>query len=318
MTQTIEKKNIKLIVVDIDGTLLNSKMELSERNEKALKAAAAMGVQIAFATGKTYNSAKHLFEKLELKAPGIFVQGLLTYDAGGSITHQQVLSTAVCRKVITFAEDRGYFLLAYSGGRILTRSVNQTIYDQMAKYHETLEPAGSLYNILGEVPINKLVAIGEDSRAIKALRWQLNTMLDGSARVVQAGVPNMLEVLPTGVSKGSALKMLTKDLRIPADQVMAIGDAENDIEMIQFAGLGVAMGQADETVKSHAKYVAPTHDEDGVADAIEKFILPEPKPAPEAVVVTDGKTAEAASSSPEVKPESEAKSAKDGTGEKKS
>ncbi len=307
MAVQAEKKDIKLIVIDIDGTLLNSKMELSERNEKAIKAAAAKGVQIAFATGKSYNAAKHLFEKLELKAPGIFVQGLITYDASGSITHQQVLSTAVCRKVITFAEERGFYLLAYSGARVLTRTVNQRIYDEMAKYHEILEPAGSLYNLLGEVPINKIVAIGEDGRATKALRWQLNTMLDSSARVVQAGIAHMLEIVPAGVSKGSALKMLTKDLRIPADQVMAIGDAENDIEMIQFAGLGVAMGQADDAVKSHAKYVAPSHDEDGVADAIEKFILPAPEPAAEVTAKAE---------SPDTSTPPEAKSGKDGAGEK--
>lgn len=309
MAVQAEKKDIKLIVIDIDGTLLNSKMELSERNEKAIKAAAAKGVQIAFATGKSYNAAKHLFEKLELKAPGIFVQGLITYDASGSITHQQVLSTAVCRKVITFAEERGFYLLAYSGARVMTRAVNQRIYDEMAKYHEILEPAGSLYNIIGDVPINKIVAIGEDGRATKALRWQLNTMLDSSARVVQAGIAHMLEIVPAGASKGSALKMLTKDLRIPADQVMAIGDAENDIEMIQFAGLGVAMGQADDAVKSHAKYVAPSHDEDGVADAIEKFILPPPEPVAE---VTAKAESPDASKAPETKPNT------DGAGEKSS
>ncbi|MDX2162751.1 MAG: HAD family hydrolase [bacterium] len=280
-TLTAERKDIRLIVVDIDGTLLNSQMELSARNEKALKAAQEQGVQIAIATGKTYGAAQYLFDRLGFKTPGIFVQGLLTYDAAGTITHQQVLSPAVARQAITFAEDRGFTLLVYSGARILTRTRDEKLYAEMAKYHETLEPAGPLVNILNDMPVNKVVAIGADARAIKALRWQLTSVLGGTARVMQAGIPNMLEVLPPGVSKGSALKMITKDMRIPADSVLAIGDAENDIEMLEFAGIGVAMGQAEQAVKDKANYVAPTHDEDGVADAIEKFVLPILPPAPE-------------------------------------
>ncbi|MFN8526992.1 MAG: Cof-type HAD-IIB family hydrolase [Anaerolineae bacterium] len=278
MTQTTTKKDIKLIVVDIDGTLLNSRKELSERTEKALKAALAMGVQIAFATGKTHNSAKALFDKIAFKAPGIFTQGLTLYDAEGKVTQQHTLPSDVCRQAITFAEDRGFVMLAYSGGRILAKAHNQQLFDEMAQYHELLEAVGPLQNVLNTAPINKLVAVGLDARSIKALRWQLNSVLGGSVRLVQAGINTMLEILPPGVSKGSALKLLTKDLRIPADSVMAIGDAENDIEMIQFAGWGVAMGQAEQNVKDAADFVAPSNDDDGVAVAIETFVLPDPVP----------------------------------------
>ncbi len=276
MTQTTNKKDIKLIVIDLDGTLLNSDHEVSDRNEKALKMALAQGVQVAFATGKTYLSAQHLFEKLAFKAPGIFVQGLTLYDADGNITHQQVLNPVIARQIITFAEDRGFVMLAYSGTKIMARAYDKKLFDEMAKYHETVEAVGALQNVLGVMPINKLVAIGTDQRSAKALRWQLGVQLEGGIRLMQAGIPNMLEILPPGVSKGSALKLLTKDLRINADSVLAIGDAENDIEMLQFAGVGVAMGHAEQKVKDAADYIAPTNDEDGVADAIEKFVLPPP------------------------------------------
>jgi Cof subfamily protein (haloacid dehalogenase superfamily) len=279
MTQTNEKKDIKVVVVDIDGTLLNSKMELSERNEKAIKAAAAQGVQIVLATGKTRNSATALYEKLGIKTAGIFLQGLSLYDSEGKVTHQLTLDPNIARQVITYAEDRGFEIFAYSGLRILTRSSAQRYNESLIKYHESCEVIGALHNIVGELPINKLMVVGKDGRSITALRWQLNLQLGKSARIMQAGIPEMLEVLPPGASKGAALKMLTKDLRVPADSVMAIGDAENDIEMIQFAGVGVAMGQAAQPVKDAANYVAPSNDEDGVADAIEKFVLPPPPAA---------------------------------------
>lgn len=275
------KKEIKLVVIDIDGTLLNSNNELTERVEKALKAAMAQGVQIAFATGKTRSAVEAILDRLNLKAPGIFIQGLVIYDADGKITHQQSLQPAIARQVITYAEDRGFSLLAYADGRILAKTMDEKLFDAMAKYHETIEVAGSLQNLLSEMPINKLVAVGNDARSVKALRWQLTAQVGGGARLVQAGIAEMVEILPPGASKGSALKILTKDLRIPAENVMAIGDAENDIEMIQFAGVGVAMGQADQKIKDMATYVAPTNDEDGVADALEKYVLPKPVKAPE-------------------------------------
>jgi hypothetical protein len=301
MTQPTDKRTIKLIVVDLDGTLLNSAHQVSDRNEKAIKAALAQGVQVAFATGKTYLSAARLFEQLDFKAPGIFVQGLTLYDADGKITHQSTLNATAARQIITFAEDRGFFMLAYSGSRIVARRHDAKIFDEMAKYHETIEAVGALQNMLGEMPVNKLVAIGADARSAKALRWQLGVQHEGVIRTVQAGIPNMVEILPPGVSKGSALKLLTKDLRIAPENVLAMGDAENDIEMLQFAGVGVAMGHADAKVKEAADDIAPTNDEDGVAVMIEKYVLPAPiaeKVQPQTQPSADAKKASAPATTP--------------------
>lgn len=289
MTQTKEKKEIKAIAIDLDGTLLNSDMVVSPRTEKAIKAAAEQGVHIIIATGKTRNSAIDIYKQLGVKTAGIFLQGLSMHDEDGVVTHQVTLNDNIARQVITFAEDRNFEVFIYSGVRILTKSNAQEWNTKLNKYHETCEVIGALQNVVGELPVHKLMIVGKDARSITALRWQLNLQLGTSARVIQAGIPEMLEVLPPGASKGSALKILTKDLRIPAENVMAIGDAENDIEMIQFAGIGVAMGQAEQAIKDIADYVAPTNDEDGVADAIEKFVLP-PPPEPVAAPAPTSET----------------------------
>lgn len=277
-------KIIQLIAVDLDGTLLNSQHELTERTEKALKAAMEKGVQIILATGKTRSSALSLIARLGLTSPGIYLQGLATYNWDGSLRHQTLLDKNIARRVITFAEDRGFTVVAYSGTRILTRKTNRDT-DILVKYGEPdIEAVGPLQNILDTTPVNKVMAVRKgEYRAISALRWQLNMQLDGTARLVQAALPDMLEIVPPGGSKGAALKTLLKDLAIPAESVMAIGDGENDIEMIQLAGIGIAMGNALSQVKSAADHVTATNDEEGVAEAIERFVLKidEPNPATE-------------------------------------
>jgi Cof subfamily protein (haloacid dehalogenase superfamily) len=269
-----QHKEIKLIAVDVDGTLLNSQAELSGRAEAALRKAIAQGVLIVLATGKTRNSTLRFIEKLALNAPGIYLQGLMIYDGDGTIKWQQTLNAALARQIITFAEDRGFTVVAYNGTRIMVRAVTDLVTDMMVKYHEPVPDAvGSLQNILNDIPIHKLMILGEP-RAIKSLRWNLNLQVGTVGRVVQAGLPQMLEVLPPNCSKGAALRILLKELRISPDNVLAIGDAENDIEMIQLAGIGVAMDHAGQPVKDAADYVVASNDDDGFAEAVERFVLP--------------------------------------------
>jgi Cof subfamily protein (haloacid dehalogenase superfamily) len=273
MTEVNGKKDIRVVVLDVDGTLLDGKHDLTPRVEKALNDAAAKGVQVVLATGKTRASMLKIIDQLGLKTPGIYLQGLAIYDGEGELTHQMTLDSALARQVITFAEDRGFVVVAYSGERILGHVYNKEVEEGLTIHHELApEVVGPLQNLLGGMVFNKLIACGEP-KAVKALRWQLNLQLGGAARLMQAGIPTMLEILPPGASKGTALKLLLKDLKVAPENVMAIGDAENDIEMIQMAGIGVAMGQAHQPVKDAADYVTGSNDEDGVAQAVERFVL---------------------------------------------
>ncbi|MBZ0300438.1 MAG: Cof-type HAD-IIB family hydrolase [Anaerolineae bacterium] len=269
--------SIKLIVVDLDGTLLNDQHEMTERVQQALRAARDQGVKIMLATGKTRGSALKVIERLGLETPGIYVQGLVTYASDGSILHQITLDPAVARQVITFAEDRGFTLIAYSGTRMFVRARNHDT-NLITEYGEPEpEVVGPLQNLLNDTTINKLGIVHRaDTRRVKALRWQLDMQINGSARLVQPALDAMLEVLPKGGSKGAALKMLLKDLNIPASRVLAVGDGENDLEMVQMAGVGVAVSNAESILKASADYVTTAPYGDGVAEAIERYVL---KPA---------------------------------------
>jgi Cof subfamily protein (haloacid dehalogenase superfamily) len=273
--------SIQLIAVDLDGTLLNSQHELTERTEKVLKAAMEKGVQIVVATGKTRASALSVIARLGLNTPGMYLQGLAVYNGDGSLRSQAILDKAIARQVITFAEDRGFTMAAFQGSRILVRTFNRHT-DLLTKYGEPdVHAVGPLQNLLDMTPINKVLAIkvgGE--RQINALRWQLNMQINGTAKLTQAAVPSMLEILPPGASKGAALKTLIKELNIAPENVMAIGDGENDIEMIQLAGVGVAMGNAAQVVQKAADHVTATNDADGVAAAVEQFVLKADEPSP--------------------------------------
>lgn len=276
MTMTLKPeapKTIKLIAIDIDGTLLNPKSELSPRVERAVRAAMEKGVKVVLATGKTINATQWLREKLNFRAPIIAVQGLVTYDENASISTQQTIDPMIARRVITYMEERGFTVIGYSGQRMMMRAVNEAVAQAyFTHYHEPKpEIVGALQNKIDTVPFNKIIAVGEPKR-ITALRWQLNAILNGAARVMQAGVPEMLEILPAGGSKGAALRALIKEMRLNADEVMAIGDAENDMEMLQFAGFSAAMGQASQRVQESADIVVASNEFDGAAEAIERAL----------------------------------------------
>ena len=264
---------IKLVAIDLDNTLLNSNHAVSERNERAIKQAMEEDIQVVLATGKTRASAGDIIQRLGLTTPGIYLQGLAIYYPDGEIRHEKKLDTSVARKVITFAEDRGFDVALYNGSRILVRT-DESPLRVLAEYGEPEpEAVGPLQNMLDEVSINKLIIIRRgEPRKIKALRWQLNMQLDGAGKITQA-IRDMIEIVPSGTSKGGALKTLLRELGIAPENVLAIGDAENDIEMLELVGIGVAVGNASDPLKAVADHVVADNDSDGVAEALERFVL---------------------------------------------
>lgn len=270
--------DIKLIALDIDGTLLKNDHTLSERNLAVLKKALAAGVQIVLATGKTRTATESLLKTLALKTPMVAIQGLIVFNADGSIQHQSTLEKQVLRRVVQYAELNGYDVIAYNGNRLLVKRLAPHL-SAITKYHEPEpEAVGSLLNVIGSTPINKLVLLGADIRKMKALRWQLEQQVGDQVSFTTTAMLDSLEVLPKGASKGNGLRLLLKGMHVDPAKVMAIGDAENDIEMLKLVGLGVAVGNASEQVKSVAKFVVASNEDDGVAEAIERFVLPsEPK-----------------------------------------
>ncbi len=266
--------NIKLVAIDLDGTLLNSRHALSARNQSAIESAQRQGVEVVLATGKTRHAAEDLIDSLGIDSPGIYMQGLITYNADGSVRTRIVMAKESVSRVIALGEEFGFGALAYSDNRTFALRVDEFA-TKMTEYGEPhVETIAGWLELLNKFDINKVVLYGEENQ-VTALRGAIDARLDGAVHVTRANVDGMIEVLPPNTSKGQAVKTLLEELGIDSSRALAVGDGENDIEMLQAVGIGVAMGNATQMLKDVADVIVPSNDEDGVAVALEEFVLGE-------------------------------------------
>ncbi len=262
--------NIKLIALDIDGTLLNSQHQLSPSNEAALRRAMDAGVKIVLATGKTRTSAVPLIAKLGLETPGVYNQGVVVYAGDGSILYEQILARPLAQRVVDVATAVSCSMVAYARGNIVT-NVRDEYTDVFIKYHEPTPIAYGSWDALFQArAVNKFIMVSTKER-IDHIRPQLQQAIGHEATIVQA-LDYMVEILPLGASKGDGLRRVLSHLQIDPAHILAMGDGENDVEMLQLAGLGVAMGNAMPSAKAAADAVTGTNDEDGVAQALARFL----------------------------------------------
>jgi len=270
---SIEKRRdvIRLVAIDLDGTLLTPEGTVTEQNARALRRAYEAGVSVILATGKSRASAQRIITGLDLRMPGVFTQGTTVYNAEGKLWQETTLAEETAAGVLRFAEERALAYLAYAGERLLMPEESRFRRQMQEQYHEPLpEIAGSLLPQLDRLAINKLVVI--DPVDDGAARAALEELCNGTAHVTQA-VPQFIEVLPAGASKGAGLQWLLAQMKVAPQEAMAIGDGENDIEMFELVGLGVAMANAHPRLKAVAGQVTDSNVHSGVAQAIERFVL---------------------------------------------
>jgi Cof subfamily protein (haloacid dehalogenase superfamily) len=270
---TTHNSTIRLIAIDVDGTLLNSQHEISTRTQKALQAAMNAGVQVILATGRPRRTVDHIVEQLQLTTPGVFMQGLHICNADGSLRHEIQMAAETAKQVAAYAHANQLTTMIYNYQSISTRQHND-LTKQLQSYHEPYptELGDNIVNFADQQPIAKFIFIERTPERIAMLRSELSAMLGDSAEVFTS-MPLFLEVLPPQTSKGAGLKWLLDDIGVLPEHVLAIGDGENDIEMLQLAGIGVAMGNGAARLKAVANAVVADNNHDGVAQAIEQFVL---------------------------------------------
>lgn len=262
---------IELIVLDLDGTLLMGNGRIHPQNTQAIRQAIAHGVPVMLATGKTRESAVELIAMLGLTTPGVFSQGMMICKADGAMMRLVLLDTAVTAITLNFAAEYNLSVIAYCVDGL--RTTHDDYYSQILhnKYREPQSViCPDLRYQLDGLQITKLLISNATSDS--AVWTDLESRLNGRAAVVQA-VPQYIEAMPLDVSKGEGLGWLLAETGIDPAAVMAVGDGENDIEMLQMVGLGVAMGNAHDTVKAVADAVVGTNEAAGVAEAIARFVF---------------------------------------------
>ena len=264
--------DIKLIAQDLDGTLLDEELRISPRVRRALQAAQAQGVHVTLASGRSTITAHPFAETLNIRTPIIGYQGGQIADPlTGEVLLQRTMAADLAHAAVARAEAEDLDLSLYSHDTVYFRQLRYPpeFYDRW--FGLPMRHAPDLHAVVEATPPAKFIIIAEPPEAdqIEA-RWK--EVFDGRLHIVRSH-RLFVEGNPPGVSKGTALAWLARRLGIAQASVMAIGDNDNDITMVEWAGVGVAMGNGSPAVKVVADWTAPPVDADGVAAALERFVL---------------------------------------------
>lgn len=275
-------KNLKykMLVTDMDYTLLNKEKQVSDKNKEALKLAMEKGVLVVVATGRIYTSARYYAKLLGLSTPIIASNGAIIREEHTDRTlYASLLPRAAMKEMIRLTKEIGAFCHFFSKDTIYAEelvnvSLNYTKWNKFLKEEDqvNIRILGSFDNMT-EADINsifKAVVIDQDAGKLQYLREEI---LKTGLVTVSQSLQDNIEVMNKEVSKGNAVKQLADFYGIKSDEIITIGDNENDISMIEYAGLGVAVGNAEQCLKDAADFVACDYQEDAVAQVVEKFIL---------------------------------------------
>lgn len=265
----------KMIVLDLDGTLVDSKKKISQRNKEALQKAMQKGVKVVLASGRPVKGVMPKAEELELeKNNGCIVAfngGRIIDVTTGECLFEADLPDGYLKKVYELSRECNIGLMTYEGNdKLITVDDNEYIQLEIRVNHlERVVPKDIVEYVT--FPVAKYLLAGEPKDVEKAEPIFKEAL--GKELNVFRSDPFFLEILPAGIDKAYGLQKLIDVLGIKREEVIACGDGYNDITMLEFAGLGVAMENAMEQTKAAADYITLSNDDDGVAAVVEKFIL---------------------------------------------
>jgi Cof subfamily protein (haloacid dehalogenase superfamily) len=268
---------IRLLALDLDGTLMDDDMVIrSVRVRRAITAAQERGVAVTLATGRMFDYTLPFAQDLGITAPLICYQGGLIQapDADTPIYHA-TMELGLTHDILEWRARQKWQLVLYADDAVF---LDERQYP-MTFYHDMLGERLIWVDDLSTVPTQhepvKFLVFVEPHEA-EQIEAELRERFEGQLEITRSHAL-IVEGNPLGVSKGDALRRLAAHLGIPQAQVMAIGDQDNDIPMITWAGFSVAMGNGSPAVKAAADWIAPPVTEDGAAVAIERFVLNEGK-----------------------------------------
>ncbi len=272
--------NYKLIAIDMDGTLLNNEEKISKRNKEALHRAIEAGIHVVLSTGRLLRSALYYSKSIDLGNPVVACNGaVVSCGDEDKLLYEKTLRTESVEKLIQLAEENNIYYHFYDKNTFYSRKLDEKITKHHESYRDNLKKQQINLKLLEdplkilreEKPkIYKFVFIEDDKNKLLHFREALKS-IEGIN--ISSSWHNNVEVMNKGVSKGEGLKQLCKKLNIDRSQVVAIGDNENDVSMFQVAGLAVAMENGEDIVKEYSHVITDTNDQDGVAKAIEKYVL---------------------------------------------
>ena len=272
---TTKMGTYKLIALDLDGTLVRKDQTISPHTQEVLLRVQEQGVKVVIASGRpTYGTAP-VADLLHVSDYGGY---LLSFNGGAIFdwaTQEQLYSKMLDSGVLPYlyecAKRHGFHIMTYVGSNIVAE-VADNPYIQFTSMRNKM-PVRTVPDFLAEVtyPLSKCMIVG-DPEPLHELELAMQEPLRGKAEAYRSE-PFFLEIVPSGIDKAEGLKVLLDKIGMKSEELMAFGDGYNDIPMLQFAGMGVAMGNAADEVKKAADFVTLSNEADGVAYAIETMIF---------------------------------------------
>ncbi|HEY8463206.1 MAG TPA: Cof-type HAD-IIB family hydrolase [Bacillota bacterium] len=262
---------IRCIALDLDDTLLRSDLTIGAPDREAIRQAMAKGIKVLLASGRMVRSMRPYAEQLGLDVPLIAYNGAVIQEAvSGEILYHVPVPASEALRLIPVFRNKQVHLNVYVHDQLYMDEL--TVWGEQYAANAGVEPQiRDLCRVVTDGAPDKLLAVGESGQ-LDAVQAELKAEFGPALQFVKSK-PIYLEILAPSVSKGQALTVLAQHWGLQPEQVMAVGDAPNDLAMIQWAGVGVAIGNARDEVKQAADLVVADHNHHGVAEAINRVVL---------------------------------------------
>lgn len=263
---------IRLVAIDLDGTLLRSNKRLSTANARAIADVTNRGVHVVLASARPPRSVREIYHRLALDTLQVNYNGALVHDMprGKHVFHQP-MSVALAKRIVKFARklDPDVVISVEVLDKWYTDHVDDTLPTETSKRFDPdfVGPLGAFLT----VPVTKLMLLAPPDK-LKPIHAAVRAKFAKHVAILISD-DYLIQLVHKQVDKASALQRVAEVYGVPQDQVMAIGDAPNDLGMVRWAGLGVAMESGWDQLKKTAQVIAPRNDDDGVAHVLKKYIL---------------------------------------------
>lgn len=261
----------KLIATDMDGTLLDSEKKITEATSQAVKLAAEKGAVFCLSTGRPLMAVTRFLEQLELATPTITYNGAKIIDPRtGKTLYEQGIEEAAIIEIYELGKRLGATMCAWSQEELWVSEINEHV-EQYRKISGAVPKVIADVSLLAKRGVTKFIWCDEPEQISRFAKTVPDELSEGIN--CASSSTNLLEIYDGRVSKAAAMEFLGAYLGIEREQMIAIGDGCNDLPMLQYAGLGVAMANAAEDIKAQCGYVTASNDEDGVALVLHRFVI---------------------------------------------
>jgi len=261
------------VAIDLDDTLLDSGLKIADNCLRAISEVQQRGILVTLATGRMYRSALPYARQIKVDIPLITYQGgLVKNSRSQEVIYYRPLPSAPAAEVVRFFRSKRVHYHSYLEDQLMMETLTEE-----GLYYESLSGikavmVDDLVTVAGSGDAMKIMAVTEDRKLLLSMERELKDRYGEKLNITRSK-PFFLEVMAREANKADALRVVASHYHVSRAEVMAIGDSYNDLEMLEWAGVGVAMGNAWEAVKEAADFVTRSNDEDGVAEALRKYIL---------------------------------------------